>query len=99
MPGAGRGAQAGATIIRGASRRGPAHGRCSWRAARPSAAAITTVAAGRIASSATPRRVPGDPLLHLHAMPSHRVEHDRVSDEIAFEEPPEIRVDGTPLAV
>jgi FdhD protein len=32
-------------------------------------------------------------------MLSHRVEHDGVSDEVAIEEPLEIRVDGTPLAV
>jgi len=33
------------------------------------------------------------------AMLSHRVEHDGVSDEVAIEEPLEIRVDGVPLAV
>src|SRR3954453_21818352 len=32
-------------------------------------------------------------------MLSHRVEHDGVSDEVAIEEPLEIRVDGAPLAV
>src|SRR4051794_18260081 len=32
-------------------------------------------------------------------MLSHTVEHDGVSDEVAIEEPLEIRVDGTPLAV
>ena len=32
-------------------------------------------------------------------MLSHRVEHDGISDEVAIEEPLEIRVDGVPLAV